>query len=386
MSNLLEKEIIDIIQLKNSSYVSNITFFKLIESFGSVENAIKTIPNFFKNKKIKLYPRDKAIQDFEECKESNVSIITYKSLNYPKLLNNIEDKPPILYAKGDISLFKTTIFAIVGTRNPSLNGISIADKLTKQLSALGLTIASGMALGIDTIAHKASLSNGTIAVLGSGLNVIYPKQNTELFNQIVNKGLVVSEFNINTPPAAYNFPKRNRLISGMSHGLLVVEASIKSGSLITARMALEQNREIFAVPFSPNDTNSQGGNKLIKEGAYLVESISDILPYVNKWKVNTKVFNEEQDIFTSKYDTSFYKESLNMSSTTPTQNEDYENYINISDDVQTYLLNMLTKTPISLNLIFRESGLNSKSLSLAILELELSGKITRLPGNKICLL
>ena len=211
--------------------------------------------------------------------KSGVSFVTYWDSRYPKRLKQVADPPVVLYVRGTLPTQDEAMIAVVGTRVPSAYGRLVAANLSRDLAREGVTVVSGLARGIDTVAHKAALEVGgrTVAVLGSGLDVIYPAENRALTVEIADSGAVVSEFPLGTQPDASNFPRRNRIISGMSAGTLVVEAGEKSGALITAQLALEQNREVFAVPGNITSERSRGTNRLIKQGAKLVESVQDIL-------------------------------------------------------------------------------------------------------------
>ncbi|MEA1923370.1 MAG: DNA-processing protein DprA, partial [Pseudomonadota bacterium] len=216
-----------------------------------------------------------------ERKKANhlgIQIISRADGLYPKKLLNIYDPPPILYAKGDLSIFDFPAIAIVGSRKSSVHGRRFASDLAGALARHGISVVSGMALGIDGAAHEGCLDAGgrTIAVWGSGLDVCYPARHRKLAGKIAADGLLLSEFLLGSQPEKHNFPRRNRIISGLSEGVVVVEATLQSGSLITARCALEQGREVFAVPGLPGSPASKGSNWLIKEGAQLVESIDDI--------------------------------------------------------------------------------------------------------------
>ncbi|HPP30840.1 MAG TPA: DNA-processing protein DprA [Soehngenia sp.] len=212
-------------------------------------------------------------------KSNNIGILTTYSSNYPISLKFISDKPSVLYYKGDIGLINSNSIAIVGTRKPTLYGKWACEKFTKELTNYNLTIVSGLAYGIDTIAHKTALLNHgqTIAVLGCGINKIYPKSNKALYDDIENNGLIITEFSPDTEPFKYNFPQRNRIISGLSYGVLVIEAQKNSGSLITASHALNQGKEVFSIPGNINSLYSEGTNALIKDGAKLVQDVEDIL-------------------------------------------------------------------------------------------------------------
>jgi DNA processing protein len=216
--------------------------------------------------------------ELEGVDRKGFHIVTLTDSNYPELLRRIPDPPPFLYVSGILNKSPVNI-AMVGSRNATGYGLSTTQRLSTSLAARGVTIISGMARGIDTAAHRGALAGGgkTIAVLGSGLANIYPAENKKLFQQISEHGAVVSEFPLFTKPEAHHFPMRNRIISGMSLGTVVVEATKKSGSLITARLAAEQNREVFAVPGSIQSFKSTGTHTLIKQGAKLVENAQDII-------------------------------------------------------------------------------------------------------------
>ncbi|MGC1182789.1 DNA-processing protein DprA [Legionella sp.] len=208
----------------------------------------------------------------------NHHLLTWDSPNYPMLLKEISDPPMILYAQGELSAFQKPQLAIIGTRNPSVTGSENAKAFASQLAAQGITIVSGLALGIDAQAHIGSLeSNGqTIAVMGTGIDSIYPRQHRKLAEQITQNGLLLSEFPLKSPPIAGHFPRRNRIISGLSLCILVVEAAMKSGSLITARMALEQNRDVLAIPGSIHNPVARGCHYLVQQGAKLVTCVADV--------------------------------------------------------------------------------------------------------------
>ncbi|MDD5583942.1 MAG: DNA-processing protein DprA [Candidatus Omnitrophica bacterium] len=236
--------------------------------------------------------------------KERITVIDIFDEDYPKNLKEISHAPLLLYVRGDVRTLSDFLLAIVGTRIPTLYGIAMADDFSYRLSALGFTIVSGLARGIDTAAHAAALKNGkTIAVLGSGLLHIYPKENASLARAISQKGAVISEFPLTAAPLKENFPRRNRIISGLSKGVLVVEAAEKSGALITAHYALEQNREVFALPGKADSPLSKGTHLLIKEGAKLVDSLDDILTELNIRretpieKVSCNISSQEKAIF-----------------------------------------------------------------------------------------
>lgn len=269
--------------------VGNITFKKLLAVYESPEAVfdapIKDLLHIkgmseTKATNIKSFSDWKGVKkQVEHIKETGVKVLTCKSREYPELLKQIDNAPNLLYIKGSITDEDKFTIAVVGPRKPTYYGRAVAEKLSAELAAAGFTVVSGMARGIDTVAHSNALKakGRTIAVLGSGMDVPYPPENRGLMQKISEAGSVITEFPMGTQPLRENFPARNRLISGLSLGVLVVEAGRKSGSLITAECALEQNREVFAVPGNINSPNSYGTNDLIKKGAKLVQGIDDII-------------------------------------------------------------------------------------------------------------
>ncbi|MSO19080.1 MAG: DNA-protecting protein DprA [Acidobacteria bacterium] len=222
---------------------------------------------------------EQALREAEAARQKGAVCLTFQDASYPEKLREIFDPPLLLYAMGDISLLDADLVGVVGSRRPTAYGRAMAQRLSTDLAAHGLGIISGLARGIDAAAHQGALdANGkTIAVMGSGIDVVYPAENKKLYETIAAKGLLLSEFSLGTFPAPQNFPIRNRIISGLSAGVLVVEAAEHSGSLITARLAMEQNREVFAVPGSVTNKNSWGPHLLIKQGAKLVQDWQDVL-------------------------------------------------------------------------------------------------------------
>lgn len=220
-----------------------------------------------------------ADQGISRCDKEGVAIISLEEKNYPVNLRNISDPPPFLYAKGELRESDSKAVAMVGTRRCSNYGRLSAEKISRGLAGLGITVVSGLARGIDAIAHRGALVAGgrTLAVLGCGIDVLYPRENRDLYDQIPQQGALISEFPFGTPPKGHNFPRRNRIISGLSLGVVIVEAPARSGALITAGLALDQGREVFAVPGSPGLRTSQGCNHLIKMGAKLTEEAEDVL-------------------------------------------------------------------------------------------------------------
>lgn len=282
-------------------------------------------------------------------KEYNIDIVDIKSPWYPDSLKNIYASPIILYVKGDLMAQDNNSIAIVGARNATQYGLKVAYDFAKQLAKKGITVISGMARGIDTAAHKGALDGGgrTIGVLGCGIDVVYPPENKELMKRVIQNGAIISEFPLGTIPDARNFPQRNRIISGISRGTLIVEARKNSGSLITADFALEQGKEVYAVPGPIYTVLSSGTNNLIKQGAKLVTCIDDILEEMNIECVS---------------------------------NETIETNLNLSAD-ENAIYDFISNMPTSTEYILKSTGLSISKLNTLITMLELKGAIKQLPGN-----
>ena len=265
------------------------TFHLLLRCFGSPDRVftsrrreLEGIPGLKGNtiEAIKSSSlRKTAEREMTRLRTLNIQIVQWGTEKYPKYLANIPDPPPIVYMRGTLLPEDERAVAVVGSRQASTYGLSVCKKICQELAWQGWTVVSGMARGIDSAAHKGALEGGgrTLAVWGTGLDVIYPPENLALSEEIVSSGAILSEFPLGTPPEPGNFPVRNRIISGLSLGVTVVEATVRSGSLITARMALDQNRQVFAVPGSLGRPVVEGPHRLIKEGAKLVESGEDII-------------------------------------------------------------------------------------------------------------
>jgi len=278
--------------------------------------------------------------------DNNNRIVTLADSDYPQALLNIPDPPLLLYVKGRLDLLNRSAMAVVGSRNATPQGINNAEAFSKSLSEAGLCVISGLAHGIDAAAHRGALRGqaSSIAVIGTGLDKVYPAANRDLAHALAQQGTLISEFPLGTPPLPANFPRRNRIISGMSLGCLVVEASLQSGSLITARLALEQGRDVFAIPGSIHAPQSKGCHALLKQGAKLVEAAQDIL------------------------------EELNGQFTSPTKNVR-------SEAPDNALLEHLGFDPVDVETLSSRCGLTVSQLSAMLLTLELDGRISVLPGG-----
>lgn len=369
MSKEKETEIIDCLRLINSENIGPVTFYKLIDKHGTIAAALDALPV-----EMKIFPCPKADAEaeLERAQKIGAKIITYRDREYPALLKPLNDRPPLLYVLGNPALLNLPLsISIVGARNATINGRKTASKIAHDLTNNKILVISGMARGIDSAAHKGAMyacaqQGPTIAVLGTGIDIPYPKENSGLYNQIIEQGAIISEFPLGTLPQAANFPRRNRIVAGLSCGTLVVEASLNSGSLITARLALEQGRDIFAVPGSPQDNRSLGPNKLIKDGAVLVESADDILETLSQ---------------THSVQLTEYIDKLQKNADIPEEENEAED---LPENI--CLVDYISREGVYVDELIRATGLTVSELSPLLLELELNGKIERQPGNKVALI
>lgn len=362
------------IGLKNISGIGNVLFKRLLDEIGSPEavfsssrkelTGVDGMPEKAVDQILHFKGNEKAVTDeLEKIDVHQVSFIHYFHPQYPAPLKNIYDPPPFLYMTGEIFKQDTRAIAIVGTRKPTLYGKQIAKALGSDLARAQLTVVSGFALGIDQIAHQAALSSGgrTLAVLGCGIDVNYPFGAVPLKEAISAQGAVMTEFPMGMQASPENFPKRNRLISGLSLGVVVVEATEKSGSLITASMALEQGKEVFAVPGSVHSELSRGTHLLIKSGAKLVENISDILEEV-KLQIHTGFFEP------------FQKHKVILESIS------YPDLSDLNPD-EKKIYDILSMEPVHLDDLAFHADFPSHRCADVLLHLELKGLVSQLDGN-----
>jgi len=346
--------------LSSVPLVGNVTCRRLVEHFGSPAKALSA--TFTELSSVKGVNSSAALSiinhDYRKSAElavaalakSGARLVTLLDEEYPPLLKEISDPPPYLYLKGKIPASAMSI-AVVGSRRASDYGISVTNRLSRELAEQGVTIVSGLAMGVDAAAHRGALqsSGSTVGVLGCGIDLIYPAENRQLYREMEDKAAIVSEFAPGTQPDAPNFPRRNRIISGMSRGVLVVEAAERSGSLITARFALEQGREVFAVPGNINFRASRGTNSLIKEGAKLVENVADILGELPPEGVNLPQWARKQQF-------------------------------NLSPEEEK-ITALLAEKPLQIDELTVRSGLTVPAVSAMLLRLELQGAVMQIPGK-----
>jgi DNA processing protein len=354
------------LRLLRSEGIGPVTFHSLIKAFGSANTTISRWPSIARRLRkatpTALSPLDDAKRELDLIGTYGATLLAHDDPGYPMALAATEAPPPFITAKGNLSLLERECVAIVGSRNASAVGMRFARETARDLGAQDWIVASGLARGIDTAAHKGSLETGTIAVMAGGIDVIYPPDNARLHAEIGERGLILSEVRFGQQPTAQHFPRRNRIISGLSRGVLVVEATLNSGSLITARFAAEQGRDVFAVPGSPLDPRARGTNSLLRQGAILTETADDISSILQPGIAR--------------------KASLSPSgasaSPSPGTTEG-------SSNLQAEILDRLSRTPIDLNELIRVIGAAPAAVSAALLDLEFAGLLTRHPGQRVSL-
>jgi DNA processing protein len=372
---LSEAERLDWLRLARTDAVGPITFHHLIARYGSAGAAIEALPELSRRggRRLELKPpaMAEAKRELEALARIGGRIVAACEPDYPAILAMIEDAPPVLSLLGRGDLAARPMVGMVGARNASLNGRRFAHDMARQLGEAGFTVVSGFARGIDTAAHEGAFATGTLAVLAGGIDIVYPPENAGLYERLGQSGLVVAECALGTQPTARHFPRRNRLISGLSLGTVVIEAALRSGSLITARMAAEQGRQVLAVPGSPLDPRAQGCNRLIRGGATLVESAEHVIEALAP-QISVPLLREPSPMMPRPH-----------AATLPAGSDAAE-----TDRARAMaeVLERLSPTPTAVDELLRDCQLSPPVVLTVLLELELAGRIERQPGNRISLL
>lgn len=355
------------LRLIRSRRVGPATFHRLMAEHGSASAALQALPEI---------AAEAGMTDYEPCPEGVVAaelaagrrigarLIRCDSPDYPEMLRQIDGAPPILWVRGDPAWLSRNPIAVIGARNASSLGLRMARGMAAGLGEAGQTVIAGLARGIDTAAHNAALPTGTVAVMAGGIDVIYPAENAILAAQIAEKGALVSEQPPGTEPAARHFPTRNRIISGLSQAVVVIEAAHRSGSLITAKNALDQGREVMAVPGHPMDARAAGCNMLIRDGAMLVRNSADVM-------AGLATPGDEND--------------LSAQPENPPALPKHRPSKAAPVDIESRILSRLTPSPTEENDLIRGLGLTAQHASAAILSLELQGRLIRMAGGKLAL-
>ncbi|MBT3072090.1 DNA-processing protein DprA [Rhodomicrobium sp. Az07] len=380
----------DRLRLIRTPHIGTVTFWQLVAHFESAAAAIEALPEFAKHGS-RVSPRSvpsiaAAEAEMERAATAGLTLVAIGEAGYPPLLAEIEAPPPLLYIKGDPRIWLRPSFGIVGSRNASGAGLKFTAEISAELSRLGLLVVSGLARGIDGAAHRGALPFGTCAVLPGGLDRIYPPEHVGLAADIAENGLLVGECAPGFVARAQEFPRRNRIISGASLGVLVVEAAERSGSLITARLAGEQGREVFAVPGHPLDTRATGTNRLIKEGAVLTTSAEDIMAALKdrlddwaRFGVDVMQSNEEQQ-------PAVRDESPVRAQGDPIRRDPKcGDGLGSLDETIADVLQLLSFSPIAIDDLCRMTGKQTREVHAAIVSLDLAGRLERRGSSHIVL-
>jgi DNA processing protein len=359
-----DEQRLDWLQLIQSENVGPATFRQLINRYGSAAEGLRNIPELSRKgglvRPLRLYSRDAAAEDIARAANIGARFVAAGEAGYPPMLRQADGAPPLLCVLGDLALADREAVAIVGARNASAIGRKFARQLAAELGEAGYLIVSGFARGIDTAAHEAALSRGTAAVMAGGIDHIYPAENETLYRDMAKRGLLMTEMVPGTYPNAEHFPRRNRIISGMARATLVVEAAIRSGSLITARLAADQNREVFAVPGSPLDPRCEGTNRLIREGATLLTKARDVIDVLMSMPPP-----ENDNVF--------------LEPATVAAEED------LPRELRARVATLLSPSAVEIDDLIRESGAPAEAVIAILLELELAGRVQRHAGHRVSL-
>ncbi len=359
------------LRLIRSENVGPATFRTLVNRYGSAEEALEALPELSARgglrRKIRICSKDAGEAEMRLAAKRGLKVIAVGEEHYPVALSHIDGVPPLLFVRGQSETLTRPMVAIVGSRNCSAAGARIAAQLAEGLGEAGIVVVSGLARGIDGAAHQASLTRGTVAVLAGGADTVYPEQHVDLAREISVKGTLISERPVGYMPRGKDFPRRNRIISGVALGTIVVEAARRSGTLITARMAGEQGRDVFAVPGSPLDPRSEGTNKLIKDGAQLVTSADDVIMSLQRLISDPGSIQGQTSL----------REDDSLPDIEP---ED------IPANARDQVCDALGVSPIEIDEIIRHTGLPPGIVMMVLVELELAGRVEHHPGQRVSML
>lgn len=368
MARLSQHERVDWLRLIRTRNVGPATFASLLAQYGTAARALEALPELARRggRRGGIQPasRNEAEAELDAAQRLGANYIALGEPDYPPALAACEAPPPLLCIRGAVHLLQRPAIAIVGARNASAAGIRMAGDLANALGQHDLLIVSGLARGIDTAAHHGALQSGTCGVLAGGIDIVYPPQNAKLQHRMGEIGVLISELPPGTQPQARNFPQRNRIISGVSLAVIIIEAAQRSGSLITARNAGEQGREVLVVPGSPLDPRSQGSNMLIRQGATLVQNADDVLEAVRP--LLRRPFREPDTFLQPP----------------PPSSPD----LAALDNARKEILEKLGPTPVEIDELLRQTGHGPAILAAILLELDLAGRLERLPGQRVALM
>jgi DNA processing protein len=353
------------LRLARAPNVGPVTFTQLVRRFGSATAALAEVPRLVRRGggDTASLPSDADARcEIDLLAKLGGRLIASVEPEYPPGLAALEAPPPVIAVLGHVALLGREMIAVVGARNASALGRKLACRLAADLGAAGLVVDSGMARGIDTAAHEGALKSGTCAVVAGGIDIIYPPENAALYERIKAEGVIVSEMPVGQPPQTRHFPRRNRIISALARGVIVVEAAEGSGSLITANFALEQNREVFAVPGSPLDPRAKGANRLLRQGAVLTETADDVLSVLKPILGG-----------------GFQEPTRDLADVPPAGRPTDAQ----ADQVRAAIEEALGPAPVSVDELIRLCGAPAAAVLMVLLELELAGRLARQPGNRV---
>jgi len=354
--------------------IGPVSFYAMLRRFGSARVALERLPQLARrverSKTVTPATRADAEAELAALQRLGARLVCWGEPTYPRALMALDDAPPILSVLGRAELLTEPIIAVVGARNASASGRRFSRDLANALGQGGIVVVSGLARGIDAAAHLGALETGSVAVVGGGVDVVYPEENRGLHEALARQGAIVAELPLGTEPQARHFPRRNRIISGMALGVVVVEAAARSGSLITARLALEQGRDVFAVPGSPLDPRCRGSNDLLRHGAILTESAEDVLSHLQPQVTRPAAPPPPQPVSATP------AASWAALAPNPPQTE---------DALLDLILEKLGRTPVAVDELVRQCHLSAAAMATLLLELELAGRVERHPGNLVSL-
>ena len=363
----------DRLRLARSAYVGPITFRHLLARFETASEALRALPQLARRgglkAKIRIFSEVQAREEIVRTEAMAGSMIFWGEEDYPTNLFVLTDAPPLITVLGHAHLLRKEGISIVGTRNASANGMRFAARLAASCGEAGYVVVSGMARGIDTAANAAALKSGSVAVLAGGVDHIYPYENRELYRKLVEGGAIVSEMGLGFVPTGRHFPRRNRIIAGLTSATLIVEAPRKSGAMITARYALEQGRDVFAIPGSPQDERSAGPNALLRDGAYLVEKAEDILAVLNKSKTLKDAFQARNR----------RQQALILDAEKSLAQRDFSE--RDIDKLRDGIFSLLGFEATPIDDLIHHLATDAARINAALLEMELAGRIERAAGN-----
>jgi DNA processing protein len=380
MGEIGDKERLAWLRLARSQGLGVITIRDLVAHFGSATSALEALPDLAarggRSRPLRLASQSEAEHELATLDKLGARLIARSEPDYPEALAAIEDAPPVITIRGREDLLAAPKIALVGARNASANGRQIARTMAQGLAAAGFAVVSGMARGIDTAAHLGALEDkndqggGTIAVVAGGIDVLYPPENAALFDRLGTEGLILAEAKPGVEPLARHFPRRNRIVSGLSRAVVIIEAAMKSGSLITARYALDQGRDVMAVPGSPLDPRCRGANRLIREGARLIEDSEQVIESLEgesleglggshlKFHENLRNYDQPAEF----------------------------NELNDPEKLRDQVLALLGPSPVMVDELVRQCHCSAPVMGMVLLELDLAGRLERHPGNRVSLL